>query len=284
MQSLRNLGRLFASHPLTRDAPLAAWSRFAAWQARSRLGGEIVVPWIGGTRLALRNGYAGATGNVYCGLYEFVDMMLPLHFLRAGDLFLDIGANVGSFTVLAAGVRRARTWSFEPDPVTLQRLERNIALNELGGLVTVHPVVLGAADGEVRFTAGRDATNRIAQAGDSETRALPQRRLDTVVGNDGPVMAKIDVEGAEEMVLSGAPATLQRESLRLVEIETVTPAVTAAMIEAGFEQVYYDPFRRSLQSEPAPDKSSNSIFARDLAFVRERLASAPAVEVLGRSI
>ena len=77
-------------------------------------------PWIGGQRLSIRRGMRGATGNIYVGLHEFADMMLTLNFLREGDLFLDIGANVGSYTVLASGICRAVTWAFEPDPGTVR--------------------------------------------------------------------------------------------------------------------------------------------------------------------
>ena len=84
-------------------------ARFASGQLRSRHQGESLFRWIGGQRLAFQRGMTGATGNFYVGLHEFADMMLPLHFLREGDLFLDIGANVGSYTVLASGVCRAKT-------------------------------------------------------------------------------------------------------------------------------------------------------------------------------
>ena len=50
----------------------------------------------------------GATGNIYCGLYEFLDMAFLLHFLRNGDLFGDIGSNIGSYTVLATGLRSTK--------------------------------------------------------------------------------------------------------------------------------------------------------------------------------
>jgi hypothetical protein len=42
------------------------------------------------------------SGNIYAGLHEFGDMAFVLHFLRAGDLFADVGANIGSYTVLAS--------------------------------------------------------------------------------------------------------------------------------------------------------------------------------------
>ena len=68
IQALRSLARTFAEHPLTRSAALGAWARFASWQIRSRLGDEIVMPWISGQRLAVRRGMTGATGNLYLGL------------------------------------------------------------------------------------------------------------------------------------------------------------------------------------------------------------------------
>ena len=46
----------------------------------------------------------GATGNLFCGLHEIEDMGFVLHFLRSDDIFLDVGVNVGTYTVLAAGV------------------------------------------------------------------------------------------------------------------------------------------------------------------------------------
>lgn len=61
--------------------------------------------------------------------------MVPLHFLRPGDLFLDIGANVGTYTVLASGVCGGKIMAFEPDPRTLRHLQRNIELNQLENLV-----------------------------------------------------------------------------------------------------------------------------------------------------
>ena len=62
-------------------------------------------------------GMTGATGNVYCGLHEFEDMALVLHALRPRDLFVDVGANVGSYTVLGgqpARVALASNPSLEP--------------------------------------------------------------------------------------------------------------------------------------------------------------------------
>ena len=104
--------------------------------------------------MLVRRGMTGATTNIYVGLHEFADMMVVLHFLREGDLFLDIGANVGSYSVLAGGVCRARSWAFEPDPKTTAHLERNLKLNCLESLVKIYQCALGPTEGDVRLYNG----------------------------------------------------------------------------------------------------------------------------------
>jgi FkbM family methyltransferase len=284
LSNLANLHRFFATHPLTRDAPLAAWARFISWQLRSRLQDEIPFLWIGGQRLAVQRGMTGATANIYAGLHEFVDMMLALHFLRNGDLFLDIGANVGSYTVLASGVCRAKTEAFEPDPGTIRHLRRNIAINSLDPLVKVHEFALGAEQGDVAFTVGLDTVNRIAPANDKNVRMVRMERLDDVLAGSQPIMIKVDVEGAEEGVLQGAKALLANPSLKVVELETVTSEVASILDRNRFERAYYDPFCRTLNRGPIDLKSSNCLFVRDWSFVATRLATAKQIEILGHQI
>lgn len=67
--------------------------------------GPVAVPFVENTRLLVGTGMAGATGNVYAGLHEFQDMAFVLHALRPSSFFLDGGANVGVYTVVAGGGR-----------------------------------------------------------------------------------------------------------------------------------------------------------------------------------
>ncbi len=282
IDKLRGLQRFFATHPLTCDAPQRAWARFVWWQLRSRLQHEVISHWAGGQRLVARHGMG--TPNVYVGLHEFPDMMLALHFLHEGDLFLDIGANVGSYTVLASGVCRAKTWAFEPDPGTAQYLRRNIAVNGLDAFVKVYECALGSEQGEVAFTVGCDSTNRIATANDKNVRTVRLERLDTVIADRAPIMIKADVEGGEEGVLQGAKALLANPCLKVVELETVTSESARILIRNQFERAYYNPFCRSLDREPNHLKSNNSLFIRDWSFVAGRLATAKKVKILDREI
>jgi FkbM family methyltransferase len=284
MKDVINIARFFAAHPLSRDNPLKAWLRFASWQLKSRIQDEVIFPWIRGQRLAVRRGMTGATGNIYVGLHEFTDMMVLLHFLREDDLFLDIGANVGSYTVLASGVCRAKTWAFEPDPDTLRHLNRNISLNSLSAIVKVSECALGATHGEVPFTVGLDTMNKVAIAVDQNVRIVRQERLDTLIGRDQPIMIKIDVEGYEEDVLRGAERLLTRPCVKVIQLETVTPEVTHMLSRNHFQRAFYDPFDRRLDREPTHLESSNSLFVRDWPFVMERVATSKKIKILDRSI
>ncbi len=263
---------------------MAAWARFAWWQLRSRIQREVIFPWIDGQRLAVQRGMAGATGNIYVGLHEFADMMFLLHFLRKQDLFLDIGANVGSYTVLASGICRAKTWAFEPDPGSLRHLRRNIAINALDSLVTVFEFAVGREQGEVRFTTGLDTMNRIAIADDKAVRTVRLNPLDALIGSAQPAMMKVDVEGAEDGVLQGAAALLATPSLKIIELETVTPESAHRLAENRFERAYYDPFSRRLDRSPNGLRSSNCLFVRDWPFVAARLAAAEKIEIFNRRI
>jgi FkbM family methyltransferase len=281
---LMDISRFFSTHPLTRDAPIKAWGRFLSWQIKSRLQDEIVVPWIGGQRLAVRGAMTGATGNIYVGLQEFADMMFLLHFLRKGDLFLDIGANVGTYTVLASGVCRARTWAFEPDVEAAAALRRNIEINDLEPLATIHNYALGATNDVVAFTTGLGPMNRRALAGEQNARMTLQKTLDTIIDDQQPLLAKVDVEGYEDEVFRGAARLLATSSISALLIETVTNSLAKTLNGSGFCRLYYDPFTRTLAEQPKGAPAANHLFVKDIKALALRLSTARPVLVLGRFI
>lgn len=103
LKNLFNLLTFVWNHPLNRGARLAAIGRVLRWQIASRLmPGPIALPFVNGTYLFATRGMTGATGNWYCGLHEYEDMSFVMHSLRSGDLFVDVGANIGSYSILAA--------------------------------------------------------------------------------------------------------------------------------------------------------------------------------------
>jgi FkbM family methyltransferase len=225
----------------------------------------------------------GATGNVYFGLHEFSDMLLVLHFLRPGDLFVDVGANVGAYTVLAAGACCVKTIAVEPDATTLRALQYNIAINGIDPLVEVYDVAVGPSEGHVHFTVGLGARNRVTRNGSSATQ-VRQRPLDDIIGSRAPTFIKIDAEGYETEVLEGARKTLEKDDLKIAAVEWPHQPASDLLGSYGFRQLHYDPFARRLTVEPCDFTPSNALFVRDLGFVEQRVLTAPAIQVLGYTV
>jgi FkbM family methyltransferase len=286
LRSISSTLRFIAKHPLSSKRPAAAFFRYVRWQIESRLRREVEFSWIEGSKLVVRNGMTGATGNIYCGLHEFADMAFLLHLLRPGDLFVDVGANIGSYTVLAAGACGANAVSAEPDPGTMRSLKRNIEANGFGSRVTLVEAAAGSAPGVALLTTGHDAANRIVKQAGAETREVEVRTLDAILEGHHPILIKIDVENYEPEVIAGAVQTLRAATLLAVLIETVDPGIRAEFEAAGFCQASYEPYSRALQPIAcgAPNRLHNSLFIRDFEACRKRVAGAARRSIFGQSI
>lgn len=226
----------------------------------------------------------GATGNIYCGLHEYADMSFLLHLLRPGDLFLDVGANIGSYTILASKVCGANTIAIEPDPETAAFLLRNIRANEIAEIVGVEQTAVGATSGSITFSSGRDTTNQVVhdhEAGAKQTVKLS--KIDDLVGDRSPIFIKIDVEGYEPEALKGGLQVLAKPELLAIEIETVDEQVLDHLHQNGFSQHSYDPVLRRL-IHPNAGTSNNALFVRDASAVEQRVGSAPIRHYRGRQL
>ena len=268
--------------------------RFVAWQVATRLRPEAcVVPYVANTRLLVRRGMTGATGNVYCGLHEFEDMAFVLHALRPDELLVDVGANIGSYTVLAAGVVGARCLSFEPEPQTYLSLLDNLRLNDLLSRVDARNQCVGSTPGEVEFTSGLDTVNHVVADSEHVSGAVrvPVTTLDRAVAGSAPVILKIDVEGYETAVISGADLTLRSPSLLAVLMELNGSgarygfddrSLHERMLRYGFTPAQYDPLCRRLRTRQWSEGSEgNLLYVRSLELLQARVSTAPQHAVHG---
>jgi FkbM family methyltransferase len=256
----------------------------------------MIVPFTSETWLIMERGMKGATGNFYCGLHEFEDMAFVLNLLRPNDHFVDIGANIGSYSILASGHSGAHTIAVEPLPATFARLRRNVRYNDIDDLVTLHNSGIGDSETSLRFTSTLDTVNHVATESDSgtETVEVPVVRMDTLLRGIEPLCIKIDVEGFEQKVIDGGTSILQTDSLRAVLMELNGSGdrygyndddIHQTMVDFGFLPFRYEPFQRVLhQLSNRNESSGNTLYLRDLEFVKERLASAPEIELPWRRI
>lgn len=145
------------------------------------------------------------------GLYELDTLRLLRRLLKAGDHFVDCGANIGYFTLAAA--RRVglsgRVDSFEPDPLNRARLEANLASNHSPAQVHVHDVALSDQQGEATlYHPMGDAQNHgeaslfATPGADVSSYMVRTARLDRVIER-APALIKMDIEGAELAAIKG---------------------------------------------------------------------------------
>lgn len=284
-------------HPLNERRKIKAVRRWFSWQIGSRLvPGPVAVNFVNDTMLLVSPGMTGATGNIYTGLHEFQDMAFVLHLLRQGDIFVDVGANVGAYTVLA-GALDARCISIEPIKRAFDHLILNIRLNGISNIVDARNIGVGSHQGILKFTKELDTVNHVAVGSEANGSALSEVEVDTldnVIAESQPVLIKIDVEGYETEVVAGAEQVLSKGSLLAVIMELNGSGrrynhdereLYKRMIDYGFTPCSYIPSGRSLEVlngeyEPA----GNTLFVKDLKAVKQRLETAPPFTVGGKSI
>jgi FkbM family methyltransferase len=294
--------KYLVSHPLNRDRPIAALGRFARWQVATRVRpGPRVIPYVNDLKLRVERGMTSATSIYYTGLTDYYDKSFIAHVLREDDLFVDVGANVGTYVVLAAGVAGARCVAVEPVPASFATLEENVRLNGLEARVELHNVGVAAEAGTRPFTTRLDANNRMLGPGEAleagATTDVPVTTLDAVVGDREPLCLMIDVEGFEAEVVAGGAATLARPSLKIVVMETFglgadfghdDAAIHRMLLDLGFETHRYWPEERRLEpldgkTNPTP-WAENTLYLRDAEGLAERVKAAPAFKVRGHEI
>ncbi len=243
----------------------------------------VVMPFIGDAKLIVELGMTGATGNIYTGLHEFWDMSFCLHVLRQDDLFVDVGANIGSYTVLASKVVGAKSIAFEPVPQTFNHLQTNININEISALVDCFCCAVGKEDGSVKFSSDNDTMNKVVDENYSgKSIEVPVKSLDDLLNSLKPTVIKIDVEGFEPEVIQGVISTLKCDSLLAILLETVNPEIEQSLELAGFKPATYQPFTRQLVIPPIiGGKSNNYLWIKNQQTVLERCYSAPTYQALG---
>lgn len=297
--SLYKIARSIARHPLTCKNQFAAWLRFVTWQIGTRfLQYPLIIPWVGHSKLIVERGMVGATGNLYFGLHEFEDMAFLLHFLRDDDLFIDIGANIGSYTILAAAVSGSSVVAFEPVPTTYERLLANIQVNS-DLRVTALNEGLGARSGQLQFSSNLDAENHVIPidsfSNANESIIVKVNTLDETAKGLMPRMIKIDVEGFETEVIRGGLNTFSSPSLLAVLIELnglgsrygfSEDDIRKYFLDQNFFPYQYDPFSRTLSPIGCTKGNiyGNTLYIREIDCVQKRVIEGIPFQILGQQI
>lgn len=192
---------------------------------------------------------ANAMGEYDYNNMRFLNWLLA----RQGGAFVDVGANIGSYTLVASEVERATVIGVEPHPRAFAALTRNIQLNHRRNVVAVHAAV-SDVDGELRLSDLPDCSLNYVVSSPSSRSTLAVRscRLDSLcrgLGNE-LVAVKIDVEGHELPVLQGFGAL----SPRVVFVEGGQRAeIRWWMHCAGYDGPFFVHYKRG-ELSPYPQR------------------------------
>jgi FkbM family methyltransferase len=171
--------------------------------------------------LSPRNSYL--TGVVLStGTYEPEETRLFRSKCRRGDTVIDVGANVGWYTIIASKLvgKNGRVIAFEPDPESFALLKRNVLANGCDNAILEQKALSNTAG---TLTLHLDEENKVMHSTVFDTKGAAIKvealRLDDYLENrfKNVDFVKIDVEGAEPMVLEGMQRTIQSHpGIRLV--------------------------------------------------------------------
>jgi FkbM family methyltransferase len=185
--------------------------------------------------------------SIVANFLAFYDSYEPLHTeiakreIRPGDVVLDIGANIGYFTLLFAKLvgRDGAVFAFEPTPDTFALASKNVELNGYSNVTLVQKalsnragraslVVYDDIPGKNRLTPGVTEKNSIE---------VETVRLDDYFANYSREISfiKIDVEGAELLALEGGRRLLGRNH----RLKILTEFIVADIKEAGADPEAY---------------------------------------------
>ncbi|MEI7728493.1 MAG: FkbM family methyltransferase [Verrucomicrobiota bacterium] len=171
--------------------------------------------------------------------------------LQPEAVFCDVGANVGCFTLLAAPLvgERGLVLGFEPQPDAFRRLQANLGLNHFDN-VRLFPLALGAKEGEIGLYDGGANWTHCASVYPSKWHEHCSRIPVRMAALDALLeqaqirrvdLIKIDVEGAELDVLTGATQCLRRCKPKLI-IEINPTTMTAGGWRWGNLRDFLSPF------------------------------------------
>jgi FkbM family methyltransferase len=177
------------------------------------------------------------------GTLDWIDRVV-----KPGDVFFDVGANIGQYGIYAAlRVDGVTVRFFEPGAANFEALNRNIALNGLNDSAVAYLVALSDATGlGTLHLAGMadagDALHQLGRAGVASTglsQGVVTMSLDALVYDYGlacPTHVKIDVDGHEQGIIDGAGRVLADPRLKsvLIEINDGDARIREAFTGAGF--------------------------------------------------
>lgn len=277
-------------HPNSQEHKLQSISKFIGWQFYKRVTNKAVdIELVDNVKLRCHPDSYSAASVLYCGLYDYNEMNFLLRYLRPSDSFLDIGANIGVYTILAASkIKQGSIHSFEVLPKNYQRLLENIELNHFSQ-IKPYQIAISDRPGKVSLNlVDGDSMAFISENSAEKSFSVEANTIDNLLATentDSLTLAKIDIEGAELLALKGASKLLKskRPKVWIMEINSTISNFShgkddvVSLLKASEYSLYkYDAKQNCLYSIEIENHYDNNVLAiadSELHFVMQRLDS-----------
>ncbi len=229
VRALRRRYHLVKTPPIHGGSRLVSACRLLNWTAHELLNIDI------GFRTQDRSRYVGQTRNRSSYLAYFQGEKDPeiQAFIRRnlgpGKVFVDVGANIGTYTVPAAKLvgDAGKVVAIEPHPAIFRLLEKNISLNRLQNVLPVRTAI-GETNGNICIAFDRCNAGQTHVTGEADLtsngESVPIARLDDLLIERGITeidYLKIDVEGYEKFVLAGAQRIIAKSAAMIIQMELI---------------------------------------------------------------
>jgi len=286
--SLNRSLKHFKSHPLSKKSLGAVLLRYAYFNLYTRISGNsFKFYWINDLVVKMHLGDAGFVGNYYLGLSDFEEMSFLLHYLKSDDLFLDIGSNLGAYSLLASTIPGVSIHAIEADQNVLYRFIELCRLNNISE-INFSNVLLGHADQEVYFSTNKGAMNHVSSS--RKGLKIQETPLDSL--QLSPELIKVDVEGYEMHVIRGGTKTFENANALIIELNELSNRygfspneIHECLNNFGFRSYKYDPFKRELSEIVGFNTEQfNTIYLKNKSQATERVCSGKSFQVYGNTI
>ncbi len=218
LNEIQSVSTFIWNHPANRGGRARALGRAVAFQMNARVFHRPSVAALGRRSFIWVHLHStAATKALYANPPDWPEMLVWQQVLQADDLFIDVGANIGAYSMIALECG-ARVIAVEPDPEAATRLRENLDLN--GFKAEIIQAALLDRSGKTTFSSDLDCCNRlVGEHPIPSSREVDGVTLDEVLGERFAAGVKIDVEGGERLVLLGATRALSDGRIGLIQLE-----------------------------------------------------------------
>ena len=190
------------------------------WKIYFVIFNTVTIKWFNDTYLKIYKNNSSSKSCLYFGLPDYEEMEFLKRLVKKNDVFFDIGANVGIYSLFVTSISRCLTFSLEPDNYSRKILYENIKINKLSFKIKVQKQVIGNSNSIVYFSNLKSSTeNKILKFQTKNNVVLKKSmQLDYYIKKfpKKNLIIKIDTEGAEFDILRFSKLIYEKNILALI--------------------------------------------------------------------